>query len=250
VSDGHLDAAAEAIREIGELLVERTGVEPGMEVLDVGTGTGNAAVPAGKEGARVTGLERAPELLDVARERAADYMLEPEWVQGRVEELPFGDASFDRVLSAFGHMFAPRQERVASELRRVCRPGGALGLCAWTPDGLGGRMLEALAGHLPPPAGYEAAPSSWGDERRLRELLGDGVRAERRSVSFTAGSPEAWFDFVAESMAPFVAARGELDGERWGALRDELVELFRGANCAVDGGCELEQEYLLAVVRL
>jgi ubiquinone/menaquinone biosynthesis C-methylase UbiE len=248
VSESRLNAAAEAIRGVGELLVERTGVEPGMDVLDVGTGTGNAALPAGKEGARVTGLDRAPELLEIARERAADYMLEPEWVEGRLERLPFADSSFDRVLSVFGHMFAPRQEAVAAELKRVCRPGGALGLCAWTPDGLGGRMLEALARHVPPPAGYSAPPASWGDERRVRELLGEAVEAERRSVSFTAQSPETWFEFVAESVTPFVDARGSVDDERWSALREELVELFSQANCDGEGGCRLEQEYLLAVV--
>ena len=250
VGEGGLGAAAEAIHEVGVLLVERAGVEPGMEVLDVGTGTGNAALPAGKEGARVTGVDNAPDLLEIARERGADLMLEPDWVEGRVERLPFEDASFDRVLSAFGHMFAPRQQRVADELRRVCRDGGALGLCAWTPDGLGGRMLAVLARHLPPAAGYEAPPSSWGDEDRLRELFGDGVEAERHSVPFTADSPEDWFAFVAESVSPFVTARSELEDERWSALREELVELFRDANCAEDGGCRLEQEYLLAVVRL
>jgi ubiquinone/menaquinone biosynthesis C-methylase UbiE len=247
LSAGDPGAAAEAIEEVGELLVERARVEPGMEVLDVGTGTGNAALPAGKAGARVTGLDRAP-LLDMARERAADSMLEPEWVEGGVERLPFDDASFDRVLSVFGHMFAPRQEAVARELRRVCRAGGAIGLCAWTPDGIGGRMLSTLAHHLPPPPEYEAPPVSWGDERRLRELLGDDVKAERRTVGLTAESPEAWFDFVAESVEPFVVARGELDDERWDALRDELVELFRNANRSQDGGCRIEQEYLLAVV--
>lgn len=246
VGEGGLGAAAEAIGTVGELLVERAGVDPGMEVLDVGTGTGNAALPAGKVGARVTGIDRATELLDVARERAADYMLEPDWVEGGPERLPFGDDSFDRVLSVFGHMFAPDREAVAAELLRVCRPGGALGLCAWTPDGLGGRMLSAIAEHT----GNDASALAWGDEERLRELVGGAIEVDRAGVTFTAESPEAWFDFVADSVEPFVVARGELDDERWGELREDLVALFREANRADDGGCELEQEYLLAVVRL
>jgi SAM-dependent methyltransferase len=224
VGEGGLDTAAEAVRAVGEELVERSGVEPGMEVLDVGTGTGNAAVPAGKIGARVTGLEPSSELLDVARERAADYMLEPEWVVGEIERLPFGEDSFDRVLSVFGHMFAPAQERVAAELMRVCRTDGALGLCAWTPDGLAARMLERLD--------HSTAATAWGDESRLRELFGDHVVAERHMLSLRGESPEACADFAVESLAPFGVDRG---------AKDELSELF--------GDCEIEMEYLLAVVR-
>jgi len=247
----HLNEAAEKVRDVGELLVERSGVEPGMEVLDVGTGTGNAALPAAKAGARVTGLDDAPELLAIARERGADEMIELDWVEGEPESLPFGDDSFDRVLSAFGHMFVPRHEAVADELKRVCRDGGALGLAAWTPDGLGGRMLAVLARPLPPSPEYPSAPTLWGEQDHLRELLGGKLECERHTIEFEAGSPEEWFEFVAESVGPFITARGTLDAQRWEALREELVELFREANCAEPGGgCRLQQEYLLAVVRL
>jgi ubiquinone/menaquinone biosynthesis C-methylase UbiE len=245
-----LNEAAERIREVGELLVERAGVEPGMEVLDVGTGTGNAALPATKRGARVTGLDDAPDLLAIARERGADEMIELEWVEGRPESLPFGDDSFDRVLSAFGHMFAPDHEKVAAELKRVCRPDGRLGLAAWTPDGLGGRMLGVLANHLPPPPEYSSAPTLWADSDHLGELLGDDVEHETHTLELEADSPEEWFEFVAQSVGPFVTAREALDEEGWEAMRAELVELFTGANCAKDGGCRLEQEYLVALVRL
>ena len=245
-----LGEAAERVRAVGELLVERAAVEPGMEVLDVGTGTGNAALPAAKLGARVTGLDHAGELLDIARERAADEMIELEWVEGHVERLPFADDGFDRVLSAFGHMFAPRHEAVAEQLQRVCRGDGALGLCAWTPDGLGGRTLAALARHLPPPPEYSSAPALWGDEDHLRGLLSGSIEPERHMVVFTAGSTEDWFEFVARSLAPFISAREQLDQREWQAMRDELLQLFSHANRAEDGGCRLEQEYLLAVVRL
>ena len=245
-----LQEAAEKVREVGELLVERAGVKPGLEVLDVGTGTGNAALPAAKRGARVTGLDDARELLDIARERAADEMIELDWVEGRVERLPFDDDSFDRVLSVFGHMFAPHHGAVAGQLWRVCREDGALGLCAWTPDGLGGRMLAALARHLPPPPEYSGAPAQWGDEDYLRERLGGSVETERKTVQFTANSPEDWFEFVARSVDPFLSARESLDEQRWNAMRDDLVQLFSDANCATEGdGLLLPQEYLLALVR-
>ena len=244
-----LNEAAEKVRDVGELLVERAAVEPGMEVLDVGTGTGNAALPAAKAGARVTGLDHSAEMLAVARERGADEMIELDWVEGQVESLPFGDGQFDRVLSAFGHMFAPRHETVAGELKRVCGADGRLVLAAWTPEGLGGQTLAALARHLPPPGEYSSPPALWGDEEHLRELLGGELESERRTIEFTVESPEEWFDFVAQSVAPFMSARETLDAQRWEALREELVGLFREANCAEDDACRLKQEYLLSVVR-
>src|SRR5215210_7110863 len=115
-------AVAERIGQAGELVVERAGVEPGMAVLDVACGTGNATLPAARAGARATGLDLSPDLLAIARERAADAMIEVEWVEGDTQHLPFEDDSFDRVLSVFGHMFAPDHEPTAGEMRRVCRP--------------------------------------------------------------------------------------------------------------------------------
>jgi SAM-dependent methyltransferase len=219
---GDLGATAIKISEIGELLVERAGVEPGMEVLDVGTGPGNAALPAAKAGARVIGVDSSPELLAIARERTADAMVEVDWAEGRLEALPFDDAGFDRVLSAFGHTFAPRPERAAAELLRVCRPGGAIAVCGWTADGVGGE-LKRLAGVDP----------VWGSEERVRELLGaetSEVEFERRSVTFD-GKPTDWPDFVAASLEPFVAGRRE-------DLRAELR------------GLRPEQEYAVAIVKL
>jgi SAM-dependent methyltransferase len=218
---GDLGATASRISEIGELLVERAEVEPGMDVLDVGTGPGNAALPAAKVGARVIGVDGSADLLAIARERAADAMVEIDWEQGRPEELPFEDASFDRVLSAFGHTFASSPERAAAELLRVCRPGGAIAVCGWTATGVGAH-LERLVGVKP----------VWDSEERVRELLGsDGARIEfeKRSVTFDA-DPQDWSDFVAHSLEPFV----QEDGDR---LRDELR------------GLEPRQDYVVAVVR-
>jgi hypothetical protein len=112
-------------------------------------------------------------------------------------------------------------------------------------------MFAALARHLPPPAEYSSPPTLWGDPDHLRELLGGELESERRTIEFEADSPEDWFEFVAQSMGPFVSAREALDAQRWEALRDELVGLFSDANCATDvGRCTLRQEYLLAIVQL
>ena len=170
---GDYAVLAERVSAVGELLVERAGVEAGMEVLDVATGSGNAALPAVQRGARVTGVELVPELLDIARERAAELGLEVDWVEGSAEELPLPDAVFDRVLSVFGHMFAPRHERAAEELVRVCRPGALVGLCCWAPEGVIGR-------------GIGPDPARWGTEEHVRELLGDRVASlefERHTIT-------------------------------------------------------------------
>jgi SAM-dependent methyltransferase len=127
--------AAETIAGVAELVVERVGVEPGMEVLDVGCGTGNATIPAARAGARVTGVDPAADLLAIARERAADAMVEIDWVEADTRRLPFEDGTFDRVISVFGMPDA----RVAAEARRVCR--GRIAICSWSPDGVMGRML-------------------------------------------------------------------------------------------------------------
>jgi ubiquinone/menaquinone biosynthesis C-methylase UbiE len=249
---GNYAVVAERITEAAQVLVERAGVEAGMEVLDVATGTGNAALPAVGRGARVTGLDLVPELLDVARERAADLGLEVDWVEGDAEELPFEGASFDRVLSAFGHMFAPRHERAAAELVRVCRPGGAIGFCSWTPEGVGGETLSIASTYLPPPPPFASPPVLWGSEGHVRKLLGDNVSSlefERRSVVFEEESAEAWVALMEESFGPFVSARATL-GEGWAELRAGLLKLFEEANTADDGTLRFEQEYLLAVARL
>jgi ubiquinone/menaquinone biosynthesis C-methylase UbiE len=145
---------AEEIEAVAELLVARIGVEPGMEVLDVACGSGNGTIPAARAGARVTGVDLESAMLALARERAADAMVEIDWVEADVQSLPFEDGSFDRVISTFGHMYAPDHRRAAEEMKRVCR--GKIGVCCWT-------------------------DSPWGTEEYVRELLGL-TRFERREI--------------------------------------------------------------------
>jgi ubiquinone/menaquinone biosynthesis C-methylase UbiE len=153
---------AEEIEAVAELLLVRIGVEPGMEVLDVACGSGNGSVPAARAGARVTGVDLEPDLLALARERAADAMVEVDWVQADVQELPFDDRTFDRVISTFGHMFAPDHERTADEMKRVCR--GRIGICCWTQT--------------------TGAAAPWGTEEHVRELFGP-ARFERHEVELS-----------------------------------------------------------------
>ena len=184
---GNYAAVAEKISQAGESVIERSGLEPGMDVLDVACGTGNATIPAARAGARVTGLDFSPELLEIARERGSDAMVEVEWVEGDAQELPFEDASFDRVISTFGHMFAPDHRRTADEMRRVCRPGGTIATACWTPEGAIGRMFRttrragsaAARRHAPDPLGNRGAPA--------RAARRGGLRAGRDRVAGRVG---------------------------------------------------------------
>jgi ubiquinone/menaquinone biosynthesis C-methylase UbiE len=241
---GNFAAVAEKIGEVGELCVERAGVRPGMTVLDVACGTGNATLPAARAGGRVTGLDFQPDLLAVARERAADAMLEVDWVEGDVQEMPFAGDSFDRVLSTFGHMFALDHERTAAEMRRVCR--GRIVTCCWTPEGAIGRMFGAIAALVPPPPG-SAPPLLWGTEAHVRELLGGVIEFERRHVEWRDESPEAYADFMLESFGPLLDAREAL-GERAGELRPAFVRYLEQENTERDGSLAFRGEYLVSVI--
>jgi ubiquinone/menaquinone biosynthesis C-methylase UbiE len=244
---GNYAAAAEKISGVGVHVVEAVGLEPGMEVLDVACGTGNATIPAARSGAQVTGLDFAPALLAIARERAADAMVEIEWVEGDPQDMPFEDVSFDRVISTFGHMFAADHIRTATEMRRVCRSGGAIGVCSWTPDGAIGRMFGMIARLLPPPPEGQP-PLLWGTEEHVRELLGKNAQFERREVEWRDPSVESCADFMLESFGPLLNAQ-EVLGERADELRTAYVSFLSGENLESDGTLRFRGEYLAAVVR-
>jgi ubiquinone/menaquinone biosynthesis C-methylase UbiE len=251
-SAGNYAAVAEKITSAAELLVEQAGVKPGMDVLDVACGTGNATIPTARLGARATGLDLVPDLLAIARERAADAMVEVEWVEGDAEQLPFAPDSFDRVLSIFGCMFAPDQRKTAAELLRVCRPDGVIGLCNWSPEGAVGDMFRTVGSLLPPPPAGATPPVSWGTEDHVRELLGPHVgelRFERHEVEFEEPSQEGYADFMLESFGPLITAQKVL-GERSAELREALMEMIGRWNQATDGTLRYGAEYLLVVGRL
>jgi ubiquinone/menaquinone biosynthesis C-methylase UbiE len=242
---GNYAAVAERIGQAGEAVVQAAGVEPGLDVLDVACGTGNATIPAAKAGARVTGLDFAPRLLEIARERAADAMVEIDFLEGDAQELPFEDASFDRVVSTFGHMFAPDHERTASEMKRVLRPGGVIAFACWSPEGAIGRMFRVTADLLPPPPGDP--PSLWGTEEHVRDLFGD-AEFERREIEWSDESVQSYARFMLESFGPLLNAR-EVLGEREDELDRAFTDYLTRENLADDGTFRYRGEYLLSVVR-
>lgn len=256
---GNYAAVAERISKAGELVVERAGVAPGMEVLDVACGTGNATIPAARAGARVTGLDFQPDLLAIARERCADAMVEIDFVEGDAQEMAFEDASFDRVISTFGHMFAPDHGRTAAEMRRVLRPDGVIAIACWTPEGSIGRMFRTIAQLVPPPPGGQA-PLLWGTEDHVRKLLGDAGRGqaaggargaamtfERHEIEWEDESAENYARFMLDSFGPLLNAR-EVLAEREGELDAAFTEFLRTENLNDDGTLRFRGEYLLAVV--
>jgi ubiquinone/menaquinone biosynthesis C-methylase UbiE len=244
---GNYAAVADKISAVGEHIVEAVGLAPGMDVLDVACGTGNATIPAARAGARVTGVDFSPDLLAIARERAADAMVEINWVEGDAEQLPFADASFDRVISTFGHMFASDHERSAAELRRACRADGLIGICCWTPEGAIGRMFAMVADLVPPPP-TAASPLLWGTEEHVRKVLGDDARFEHREVEWRDSSTQSYADFMLESFGPLLNAR-ELLGERAPELRSAYISFLEGENLESDGSLRFRGEYLAAVIR-
>jgi SAM-dependent methyltransferase len=250
-STGDWPSIAKTIQPVADALIERTGVSEGQELLDVGTGSGNVAVPAAGLGARVTGADITPELMDLGRERAAAAGVEVQWVEGDAAALPFPDESFDVVLSVFGCMFAPDHAAAAAELVRVCRPGGTIGVCAWTAEGLNGRLLKLAASAMPPPPPEMKSPILWGDEAHVRELFdgaGLDLSLERELVGWEWPSAEEWVSFTEANLGPTMTARAALEpaGE-WAPARQRMVDLFR--EYETPEGFRPEAEYLRTVGR-
>jgi SAM-dependent methyltransferase len=231
-----------------EAFVERLAIAPGMRVLDVACGTGNLAIPAARSGAAVTGLDIAPNLLEQARGRAAEAGLTVTFEEGDAEQLPYPDDHFDVVMTMFGAMFAPRPDRVAAELLRVCRPGGRVAMANWTPAGFVGRTFATAARHAPPPDGI-APPVLWGDEETARARLAPAsVSAVRREVEFAYPFPPAEVvNFFRRYFGPTQVAFSRLDAEGQAAFAQDLVQLWTEHNEVDHGHTLVRAEYLEVV---
>jgi ubiquinone/menaquinone biosynthesis C-methylase UbiE len=237
-ASGDFSAVAAHIHPDAERLVESANLIAGSRVLDVATGSGNAAIAAARRDCDVIGLDYVPALLEHGRARAQAEGLAVEFVEGDAEALPFPDASFDAVLSIYGVMFAPDQDRAASELLRVCVPGGTIALACWTPDGFVGDMLRVVTRYAPPPAGVRP-PVEWGTEQRLRELFGDGIselRTREQAHVFKHRSAEEFADFYLTHYGPTERASAGLDDEGRAALRADLAALGQEASELPAGG--------------
>ncbi len=234
---------------VGERLCEAVDLVPGERVLDVACGSGNATLAAARRFCEAVGVDYVSALLERGRERAAAERLEIEFREGDAEAIPLDDESFDVVLSTFGAMFAPDQQRAAAELLRVCRPGGRIGMANWTPDSTVGRMFAIAVAHAPPPVEIDPPPL-WGTEERLRELWGEGVSSletSRQQVVFRYRSPEHWLEFFKAYFGPTQAAFERLDDAGQLALANDLLELWHSENRAGDRALVASADYLQVV---
>ena len=249
-ASGDYATLSEHIKDMGMRVVDRAGVDAGMRVLDVACGAGNAAVPAARAGGDVVGLDLVPELLEAGRAKAAQAGVEIEWVEGDAENLPFEDGSFDRVFSTVGHMFAPRHKQTADEMARVCRAGGVIGICCWTPEGSVGDTLRVAGSYMPPPPDYASPPILWGTEEHVRDMF-DGASSfefERHDAMIEWESIDGFADYFMDRFGPMVAAKQVL-GERFADMRAETIDVWRRWNTTDDGSLRYPQEYLLSIVR-
>ena len=230
---------APLVAEVGERLVQRVGIRPGEAVLDVACGTGNVAIPAARAGGRVTGVDLTPGHFPAARARATAAGVAVDWVEGDVEALPFEDDGFDVVLSSFGCMFAPRHAVAAAELARVLRPGGRLGVSAFTDRGAGGDFFRTLGTHLPAPPPFAQNPLGWGDPAHVRTLFpGLELAFEPAAYAERFESLDDAVELYTTTFGPIVALGGD-------ALAGDLRALFE--RHATDGGTRVPYEYLVTL---
>ena len=238
------------LQVVGETLCEAVGVRADERVLDVAAGNGNASLAAARRFAKVTSTDYVGGLLEAGRRRAAADGLDIGFRTADVENLPFEDGAFDVVLSTFGVMFAPNQERCALEMMRVLRPGGRMGFANWTPEGFIGELFKVVGHHVPPPAGLRPA-ASWGTEPRLVELFGPlaaDIRAMRRSYTFSYHSAEHWIEYFREYYGPVMKAFSALDAPKQAALHADLVTLLRRFDTGQGGTLVVPGEYLEVVI--
>jgi len=251
-ASGDWDTHSRLIEPVGAIVIERIALRPGLDLLDVGTGTGgNVAIPAARRGAKVVGLDLAPELFDHARRRAAEAGVDVEWVEGDAQDLPFPDKSFDRVVSTFGAIFAPDHARAARELLRVCRAGGRVAMTTWVNDGFAGGLFKLNGTFLPPPPGVQPPPL-WGVKSHIEEVFaaaGATPDIAREVFDVQFASESAAVDEYTTTFGPYVVARTVLEPQgRWLEFVQALTDLIRRFNVAADGTVRIPAEYFLITI--
>jgi ubiquinone/menaquinone biosynthesis C-methylase UbiE len=245
-SSGDYAIVGSTLQIVGEELCEALDLHAGGRVLDVAAGNGNATLAAARRWCRVVSTDYVPSLLERGKLRAAADGLSVEFREADAEALPFADATFDAVLSTFGVMFTPNQDRAASELIRVCMSGGKIGLANWTPDGFIGQLFK----YLPPPAGSKS-PALWGTQARIDEMFGSSaheITAERRHFVFRYRSPEHFLEIFRTYYGPVLKAFAALDTGKQDSLKRDILALIATLNRSGDDTMVVPSEYLEVVV--
>ena len=246
--DGDYAAFARYMEQGAEAILNAWQIPRGSRLLDIGCGSGQTAIPAARAGLKVTGIDIASNLIEYARERARYEGLDAHFETGDAEDLPYGDAGFDVVISLIGAMFGPRPEKVASEIGRVCRPGGRLHMANWTPEGFSATMFRCVGQYVPPPAGL-VPPPLWGVEQVVEERLS----ADFKDFDMQRKYYPRWkypFDTVElveyfrQHFGPVKRAFDALGDIEQRSLRADLEQVFAAHNIATDGTTEIRGEYL------
>ncbi len=250
-SAGDYAVVGTTLQIVGESLCEALDLRAGERVLDVAAGNGNATLAAARRWCNVVSTDYVPELLERGRARASAEGLPVRFEQADAESLPFADRHFDVVLSTFGVMFTPDQERAAAEMLRVCKPGGRIGLANWTPASFVGEIFKTMGKYLPPAAGVKS-PALWGTEARLRELFGkriDSMAIERKEFMFRYRSAAHWLEVFRTFYGPMHKAFEALDAAKQDALASDLIALAERFNRTSDGTLVDPSEYLEVVIK-
>ena len=235
---------------VGESLCEAMDLRAGQRVLDVAAGNGNVTLAAARRWCDVTSTDYVPALLERGRARGEAEGWPIEFREADAEALPFKDASFDAVVSTFGVMFTPNQEKAAAEMLRVCKSGGKIGLANWTPDGFIGQLFKIVGKHMPPPAGVKS-PALWGTRARLDELFGaraSAIEAPARNFVFRYRSAQHWIDVFRAYYGPVHKLFGALPPDGQKTLHEDITALIGRLNTARDGTMVVPGEYLEAVI--
>jgi len=249
-SSGDYAIVGTTLQIVGEELCETLDLRAGQKVLDVAAGNGNVSLAAARRWCDVVSTDYVPALLERGSTRATADGLTIAFQEADAEALPFADGSFDAVVSTFGVMFTPNQERAAAELLRVCRSGGRIGLANWTPEGFIGQLFKTLGKYLPPPAGVRS-PALWGTRDRLTEMFGPGsaaIKMQPRYFNFRYREPEHFVEVFKTYYGPMLKAFAALDPTKQSGLHSDLLELIARMNKATDGTMVVPGEYLEVVI--
>ena len=249
-SSGDYAVVGTTLQIVGEELCEALDLRSGQKVLDVAAGNGNVALAAARRWCEVVASDYVPALLDRARERAAAERLSIDFREADAEALPFADGSFDAVVSSFGVMFTPDQDRAAAELVRVCRRGGKIGLANWTPEGFIGQLFKTIGKHVPPPAGARS-PALWGTRARLAGLFeahASSIQSAQRHFVFRYRSPEHWLEIFRTFYGPLLKTFAALAPAAQAALEQDLLSLIGQFNRSGDRSMVVPSEYLEVVI--
>jgi ubiquinone/menaquinone biosynthesis C-methylase UbiE len=249
-SSGDYAVVGTTLQIVGEELCETLDIRAGQRVLDVAAGNGNVTLAAARRWCKVVSTDYVPALLERGRERATAERLDIEFQQADAEALPFADATFDVVVSTFGVMFTPDQERAAAELIRVCRPGGKIGLANWTPDGFIGQVFKTIGKHLPPPAGVKS-PALWGTRARITEMFGaqaSSTNIGQRAFVFRYLTAQHWLEVFKTYYGPLQKAFAALEPLAQSALAHDLITLVGQFNRSGDASMVVPSDYLEIVI--